>query len=518
MQPPFPRDFVRLSRDRNALLKGSLALVAVSMVIALLVSKIEFGSGASPTAKRLESPADLISLIRFGQPLAAEPLGVTCFDLIEEPGKTLFAEEIEAALEDLATTPNSAVWRIWWEALVTKAYPAAIERLEALPGGSRHYHECLGDLRYLAGDAAGAMRDYRAEAAGHPAAAYARRSAVALARFEEDRSAMGELLADASVRDAIDPAALVAEQAWMDDYRGMASSILRIEKNLLLSPYAIPALFTAAIWFFILLSFRSGWKRFAGPAILAFFLGLASATVTLYVVMVQEEIRGFESGPEDPALDQFLYYLAGVSLREELLKLLCFLPLTIWMGKRGNSLDALLLGGLVGLGFAFQENLSYFRADSSTYTAWLRLLTANVLHFSLTGIAGHALWRMISRGGRGWEEFLVTFLAVVFTHGLYNSLIAIPAFAEYAVFSPIVIAAIAYQYFDPLRQHLDVAGLHRRLSPLGLFVIGSALLCCAILISSAAGMPFRFAAGALASTLAAMIPLAFAFISRFRDL
>jgi hypothetical protein len=86
------------------------------------------------------------------------------------------------------------------------------------------------------------------------------------------------------------------------------------------------------------------------------------------------------------------------------------------------------------------------------------------------------------------------------------------------MFSPIVIAAIAYQYFDPLRQHLDVAGLHRRVSPLGLFVIGSALLCCAILISSAAGMPFRFAAGALASTLAAMIPLAFAFISRFRDL
>ena len=518
MPLPSPRDFVRLSRDRHALLKGSLALVAVSMGIALIVSKIGFGSHSLLDAPRPESPAELISLIRFGQPLPAEPRGVTCFDLVEEPGKTVFAEEIEAALEDLATDPASPVLRIWWEGLVTKAYPSAIERLVALPGGSRHHHECLGDLRYLAGDAAGAMRDYRAEAAGHPAAAYARRSAVALARFEEDRTAMAELLADATVRDAIDPAALVAEQAWMGDYGGMASSILRIEKNLLMSPYVIPALFTAAIWFFILLSFRSGWKKFTGPALLAFFLGLVSATLTLYAVMVQEEIRGFESGPEDPAIDQFLYYLAGVSLREELLKLLCFLPLALWMGKRGTSLDALLLGGLVGLGFAFQENLSYFRADSSTYTAWLRLLTANVLHFSLTGIAGHALWRMISRGGRGWEEFLVTFLAVVFAHGFYNSLIAIPSFAEYALLSPIVIAAIAYQYFDPLRQHLDTVGLHRRLSPLGLFVIGSALLCCAILVSSSVGLPFRFALGALASTLAAMIPLAFAFISRFRDL
>jgi len=518
MPLPSPQDLVRLSRDRNALLKASLVLVAVSLVIALLVSKVELGSGASLGAARPESPAELISLIRFGQPLPAEPGRVTCFDLMNEPGKTIFAEEIEATLEDLATNPSSPILRIWWEGLVTRNYPSAIERLEALPRGSRHHHECLGDLRYLAGDASDAMRDYRTEAEGHASAAYARRSAVALARFEEDRTAMRELLADASVRAVIDPAALVAEQAWMGDYGGMASSILRIEKNLLLSPYVIPALFTAAIWFFILLSFRSGWKKFTGPALLAVLLGLASATLTLYAVMVQEEIRGFESGPEDPALDQFLYYLAGVSLREELLKLLCFLPLALWMGRRGTSLDALLLGGLVGLGFAFQENLSYFRADASTYTAWLRLLTANVLHYSLTGIAAHALWRMISRGGRGWEEFLVTFLAVVFAHGFYNSLIAIPTFAEYAVLGPIVIAAIAYQYFDPLRQHLDVAGLHRRLSPLGLFVIGSALLCCAILISSAAGMPFRFAAGALASTLAAMIPLSFAFISRFRDL
>jgi RsiW-degrading membrane proteinase PrsW (M82 family) len=518
MPLPSPQDFVRLSRDRNALLKGSLMLVAVSLVIALLVSKLDLGIMAPFAANRPESPAEAISLIRFGQPLPAEPGGVTCFDLVKEPGESIFAEEIEALLEDFATDPASPILRIWWEGLVTKDYPAAIAKLSSLPSDLRHHRECRGDLHFLSGDGAAALADYRAEAAAFPAASYARRSAVALARFEEDRTAMAELLADATVREAIDPAALVAEQAWMGDYGGMVSSILRIEKNLLLSPFAIPALFTAAIWFFILVSFRSGWKKFTGPALLAFFLGLASATLTLYAVMVQEEIRGFESGPADPALEQFLYYLAGVSLREELLKLLCFLPLALWMGRRGTSLDALLLGGLVGLGFAFQENLSYFRADASTYTAWLRLLTANVLHFSLTGIAGHALWRMISRGGRGWEEFLVTFLAVVFAHGCYNSLIAIPAFAEYAVLSPIVIAAIAYQYFDPLRQHLDIAGLHRRISPLGLFVIGSALLCCAILISSAAGMPFRFAAGALASTLAAMIPLAFAFISRFRDL
>lgn len=518
MPLPSPRDLIRLSRDRNALLKASLALVAISMGIALLVSKVEPGPMADFARHRPDSAAGWLSLVRFGQPLPPEPENVTCFDMAADPDKTLFAEEIEAILEDLSSDPAAPVLRIWWEGITTKDHAAAIAKLAALPGSGRHHRECLGDLRFLSGDEAAALSDYRAEAAAFPTAAYARRSAVALARFEEDRTAMGELLADASVRWAMNPAVLVREQAWMQDYRGMAPTILRIEAYLLTSPHVVPALFTAAIWFFILLSFRSGWRRFTGPAILAFLSGLMSATLTLYAVMVQEEIRGFERGPSDPTFDQFLYYLAGVSLREEALKLLCFLPLALWMRKRGSALDALLLGGLVGLGFAFQENLSYFRAESSTYTAWLRLLTANVLHFSLTGIAGHALWRVISRGGRGWEEFLVTFLAIVLAHGLYNSLIAVPAFAEYSVLSPIVIAAIAYQYFDPLRQHLDVAGLHRRPSPLGIFVIGSALLCCGILISSAVAMPFRFAAGALASTVAAMIPLVFAFISRFRDL
>jgi RsiW-degrading membrane proteinase PrsW (M82 family) len=518
MSLPSPQDFVRLSRDRNALLKAALGLIIISLGIALLVSKLGVGTGTALGAPRPESATELISLIRFGEWLSAEPAGGNCFDLAKDPGESIFAKEIEALLEDFATDPVSPVLRIWWSGLVSKDYDAAIAKLSDLPGDVRHRRECRGDLYFLSGRGSDALADYRAEAKAFPSASYASRSAVALARFEEDRPAMDELLADAAVREAIDPASLAAAQAWIGDYGGMVFSILRFERDLLLSPHTMIALFTAAIWFFILLSFRSGWKPFSVRAVAAFFLGVASAAVTLYAMVVQEEILGFETGPEAPALDQFLYFLAGVSLREELLKLLCFLPFALGMGKRGNSLDALVLGGLVGLGFAFQENLSYFQADAATHTAWLRLLTANALHFSLTGIAGHALWRMISRGGLGWEEFLVTFLAVVFAHGGYNALIAIPSFAEYAMLSPIVIAAIAHQYFDPLRQHLDLKGLHRRLSPLGLFVIGSALLCCAILISSAAGMPFRFAAGALAATLAAMIPLAFAFISRFRDL
>jgi hypothetical protein len=173
---------------------------------------------------------------------------------------------------------------------------------------------------------------------------------------------------------------------------------------------------------------------------------------------------------------------------------------------------------MVGLGFAFQENLIYFQAGSGTFTAWLRLLTANALHFSLTGVAGFYLWQMLHRRFRGWEEFLVSFLAVVFAHALYNALLAMPAMREYAPLSPILIAVIAYYYFDPVRHHMEMAGQHRQLSPLGIFIMGSVVLTCTILVSSAMVEPFRFALGAFASSVAAMVPLAFAFISRFRDL
>ena len=84
--------------------------------------------------------------------------------------------------------------------------------------------------------------------------------------------------------------------------------------------------------------------------------------------------------------------------------------------------------------------------------------------------------------------------------------------------NPILVAVIAYQYFDPLRDQMEKAGMHRRFSPLGIFVLGSVVLACTVLVSSAFSQPFRFALGAFVSTVGAMIPLAFAFISRFRDL
>ncbi len=300
-------------------------------------------------------------------------------------------------------------------------------------------------------------------------------------------------------------------------YLAMARDLVRLEGSLLSSRFVVPALFTTAIWTAILLCFRSPDRRFFLVGLAALLLGVVAAILASYAALVQEGMRGFRFRAEDPVMRQFLYFLTGVSLREESLKLLCFAPLAIAL-RRGRAIDALVLAGLTGLGFAFQENLSVFFFSESGRSAWILLLTSTVLHFSLTGFAGFALWHLIARRFWKWEEFLIVFLAAVLAHALHLSLNGMPLLAEYAVLAPILVAVIAYAYFDPMRENLDAAGLHRRPSPLGYFVIGSAALACATLVTSSLGSPFRFAAGDFSASVASMIPLAFAFISRFRDL
>lgn len=519
MRLPTQQELVRYSRDRGILIKAALVLVGISIALAFLISLTSTRGETrlyemAESALAPEGKSELIPLIRFGLPLESGSRSGTCAQLIDDASENPFAGSIEAAL---ARQPDELI-EIYWKGLGAGNEAEAIARLEAVEETARYRNEFLGDLKMRTGDDEGALRHYMAEAALFEEAGYARRSALFLARFREDGALVRELLGDPAMRGAFAPSDLLRYQAYGKDYAGLARSIVATEWRMLGTVYVIPALFTAAIWFFILLAFRERSRKNVLRALVAFLLGIVSAGLTLYAVSLQQYLLGQDFNPEDPPLTQFLFFLSGVGLREETLKLFCFLPLAFAIRKKGSPIEALVLGGMVGLGFAFQENLIYFQGSSGTFTAWLRLLTANALHFSLTGVAGYYLWQMLHRRFRGWEEFLVSFLAVVFAHALYNALLSMPALSSYAPLSPFLVAIIAYRYFDPVRHHMETVGQHRRLSPLGIFVMGSVVLTCTILVSSAMVEPFRFALGAFASSVAAMIPLAFAFISRFRDL
>ena len=411
MRLPTQQELVRYSRDRAFLVKASLVIVAASVLLAIPVSLMApVGPSriyeAAGTEIKIAGDRELISLIRFGLPVPPESTAFSCAQLEKDGSDNAFAEEIEAAL----VSPENELIAIWWKGLNGGNTVEALAQLEAADAAARFRNEFIADLELKSSKTRAALDHYLAEASLFEDAHYARRSALYLACFEEDRGLVRNLLNDPSFPKAFAPPDLLRYHAYGGDYGGLARSVLLTEARVLRSPYLIPALFTAAIWFFILMAFREKSQSHLIKATVAFLLGIFSAVLTLYTVVIQESPHGDTFNPGDPAITQFFYFLSGVALREECLKLLCFLPIAIWIRQKGSPIEALVLAGMVGLGFAFQENLLYFEAGSGTFTPWLRLLTANALHFSLTGVAGYYLWRMLSRRFREWEEFLVSFL------------------------------------------------------------------------------------------------------------
>lgn len=502
------------SRDRGFLLRTAGSLTAVSVVLAFALS----GLAARQAARSLESGAppesieDLVELIRFG----GLP-GRSCADLLNPLAQNGFLEDIEAAQEDFVRDPALPMVQAWWRGLAEGDLRTALTRLAELPE-QRWRDEFRGDLFYLGNRPAEAIDAYLAEAAAHPGADYSSRSALHLARFSEDLPRLRELLDDPIHRAALNGREQLRYEILLARPLPIAAAQARIFAESLLSPATLVALLAAAVWAMILTCFHAGGRRLLGYGLAAFALGIAAGGIAAYAAVIQEELRGFRFRGEDPLGRQILQLLAGPGLRAETAKLLAFLPLALALRRRGNDLLILVLAGLVGVGFAFHDNVIAFAAEQRSWRAGTAFLTDNVLQFSLSGVAGHALWRMLSRSFRGWEDFLLVFLLVVAGHALYLGLAGMPALNEYAVLAPIYVAAVGYRYFDPLRQHLDVHGFHRRIAPLGPFVLGTVLLLCTGLVESAAWTDFGTGLGVFAFATAGMIPIAFAFISRFRDL
>lgn len=214
-------------------------------------------------------------------------------------------------------------------------------------------------------------------------------------------------------------------------------------------------LVSGAAWTFLLLRFN-GKVSWATPvarlAIPALLLGALSAHLTILAVYYQESQLGLSTG--NTLLSQAIYCVAGIGLREELLKLLCFIPLLPFLLKRRNELEILIVASLVGLGFAIEENISYFE-NSQGVAAFARFVTANFLHLSLTGLCGLTLAQAFMYRGSSINTAVSTFGLAVLAHGAYDAFIIVPELAEYSVGTFIVFILISYQFFMWLR-HLRV--------------------------------------------------------------
>ncbi len=529
MLPASKQHIAQLSRDRTFLIRTSLGVVAMSVVLAIITSLL-IGSKHEPSTELSpeellrhlghgtpETSEEWILMIRTGSLFPINPVTSDCRIIVEAltPASTEKAppEDWKLATD---TTPALEPLRL---GLRRGEFNAAAEALLALPRDTRYRSEFLGDLYFVQNNYTSAQKAYLDEAERFPNSIYSRRSAVISAWRNQSPPEIRVLLSDPEIRQCFHEAELLNILADARDYRGLAVNILSVSAKSLGSPATtIPFLLSATIWFFILMPFWKISTTRIAVSIGALFAGIISAVLTLYVVMVQERIYGFTDHPNNTPIAQFVFWVAGVGLREETLKLICFIPFGIWAARRQSRVEALVLAGLVGLGFGFAENCFSYQADVTSYNAWGRFLTANALHISLTGILGYYFSKMLMRRFHGWEEFLATFIAVVLAHGIYDAVISMPTLEKYSVLSPILMALIAYRFFDPLRSEMETSGIHLRISPLGVFILGSVALTCITLVTSSALVPLRVSLGIFAASVGSMVPLTFAYISRFRDI
>ena len=397
--------------------------------------------------------------------------------------------------------------------------PRALERareLTLLPEPPAGVHFLLG-LHHLDGGNPGPAADHFEEEDRHHPHPLAKRfllDTLARGRMESRIDALGQ-----------DPdyAPLMRGRYWMRTglRRGDWGRVLKhfwIAEYTGRTPGAILlALFSGAIWMGILLHiYPPGFLRpMLGPVFLALALGWVSAWVTLLAGMALDQGGWIRDGADFGG--QLLYQLLYVALREEAAKLLLFAPLLPRVLKRGNELDALLLGAMVGLGFAIRENLTYFESPFGGAQGVGRFASATLFHCLLTGSCSLALTRWVREPARWTQDSLMTIAAAVGLHGLYNTLQThpVPGLGDMSYFAGTCLAIAAMLFFREVATRGTFRG--RALSITGLFFWGFCLLINLELVLMTLVLPLPAALGIVGQTVLGAALFAFVFLHHVQE-
>ena len=162
----------------------------------------------------------------------------------------------------------------------------------------------------------------------------------------------------------------------------ITEGITRMEILRAKSPFMPLSLLAGLVWFTVLVKLGGVTKLSSSRLwvfVLAVFAGLFSGIPTLVLRVWQEDILGFELNGE--FVNDLLFCISNIALREEISKLLLFIPLVPILLKRRSQIEWLIAAACVGLGFAIMENVGYF--NRSGPIALTRMLTASFApHFA----------------------------------------------------------------------------------------------------------------------------------------
>jgi RsiW-degrading membrane proteinase PrsW (M82 family) len=232
------------------------------------------------------------------------------------------------------------------------------------------------------------------------------------------------------------------------------------------------AILAAALW--LLIAMRLGRVQDGVPGrsrlyAMAFLLGIVSVYPTLLTIVIEEDFLGLKE------LGQFvpdaIYFVFGVGLREEAWKLILFLPLLPTLLRRGSRLEVMTCGALVGLGFAAEENISYFHESGGT-AAIARFLTANFFHMSLTALVALSAYDT-RRGRASSDRFNIVFPLVVLMHGAYDFFLTTDDMPLSSIFSITLLMIMSRKF---LRQLLIASSKAEERGMLYLLIASLALI------------------------------------------
>ena len=379
-------------------------------------------------------------------------------------------------------------------------------------------NEFLGDLLAAEGENKEALQAFRRESSGFADAKRSRSRALRLAIALKDVPALREMLANPRVAEAMSPQDQDEAGLLVGDWRLVVKGFLRMVGQHTRPDVLVFALFAGALWYavFVRCGVRERWRWVRPlPALLA---GIASILPTMVLIHWQEAATGLKENGE--FLHDLVFYVTGVGLREETAKLALFALFIPWLLRHRTPGKALLTGAFVGLGFALEENRSYFLMSGVANVAIGRLLTANFFHAALTGLAGHALYELVRTKFGSAQQFVVTFVGVVLAHGLYDWVQAagssLAAVGDISFFAVVILAVIAQQFFDRL------AGLiqpqRAAVSLLSLFLVGLAILVAAGFIIAGGESGNMAAVSAVGVDALSLVPITVFYVRKFGHL
>ena len=414
---PSRRTLHRLSREPAFLAKLAAALLGLGVVLTWLTAvpapesdhdaDIPKAAATSPDASPRERALGLLDTFRHlmaGKPEAAalHLLELTKAGALPEKDQDLFAACLAAMMGEGPADP--------------------LRKALAAPDADSFTAALAGDGLRTAGTDEEALAAYdKGTASDDPSGRYCRRRSMELCAARSLTDALRERIARPGWRETVIEAAGSSEAdatlIAAGDWPGLlAHSWAHVARGLHRHPWPLVAAAAAVVWFVTLMGLFGVPPQHRWTCLLAVVLGALSVVPTLAMVMWQDRV--LPVAREDGWLQNLIYCVSGVGLREELAKLLLFLPLLPILRKATPG-TVFAAASCVGLGFAAEENINYL-GSSIGFASLSRFCTANLLHIALTGMAGGFLGLALRYPRSFFNEFAVVLVGVIVAHGVYD--------------------------------------------------------------------------------------------------